>query len=357
MVLTKDCVERGEAAGGFVADDRERVGYRAFAARVGEIGDALSGQPWASPGQVVALTLGNTVSGIATLLALLDRSVSVALLPGNDAGEAPGFCSARLDPGALTASEPNVAGIVDVGLEPRLYIGTSGSTGAAKWVIIGVEALHAVSAAMIRRMRLTPEDRVLIPVPVCHSFGVTTALLPSLRAGASVRLTARGDPLSILQAEQSADPTFAFMIPSQCRALLPLRRKPRSYRGVVVATGRLTPEFAARFEKVNGPVVALYGSTELSAAAAADPAAPAERRHRDIGPPLDGIGIVIEVDAADRTADGAGEILVRHHGRFLGMPMRGAVLVRPQRRFTGPEIWAGSMRPASCRYSAVWTTG
>jgi len=315
MLVPGDAIDRAQAVDGFVADDRERLDYAGLAERVADITETLRGQDWAAPGHVVALGLGNDLAALAALLALFDLSVSVAVMPANAPGDAPGFCSARLDPQTLTASAVNGGGGAGAAEPPRLYLGTSGSTGTAKWVIIGMDALGAVARAMVGRLRMSERDRVLIPIPICHSYGLATAMVTCLAAGASVRLTARGDPVSIIQAERTTDPTFAFLIPSQCRTLMPLRRKPRHYRGVVVATGRLTPEFAAGFEAMHGPVCVLYGSTELSAVAVAAPTAPADHRHRVVGPPLDGIGLVIE---GGDEGDGSGPLLVRHDGRFLG---------------------------------------
>ena len=282
MLLTQDLVANAHAVGSFVEDDRERLSYGELARRVAEIAQSLSAHPWAAPGRVVALALSNDIASIAAFLALLDRSVSVALLPADDGAATPGFCSARLDPATLGASDMAAGGGAATGPAPRVYFSTSGSTGEPKWVIVGREALIAGADGLRERARLSARDRVLIPVPVHHSYGLSTALVPSFLAAASVRVSARGDPLSIMRAERSADPTVAFMIPSQCRALLPMRRTKRQYRGIFVASGRLSPEFVVSFEDLNGPVAGIYGCTELGSIAVADPAAPAERRHRDI---------------------------------------------------------------------------
>ena len=317
MLLTKDLIARAEAGSRFVADDAEQLSYAELDARVDAVAAEMATQGWAAPGCTVALPLTNDIAGIAALLALFRRSISVALLPADDDGATPEFCSARLITGDMSAVDVNPEARRLEG-EPIVYLRTSGSTGAPKWVAITRDKLILNADGVRDRMSLSPEDCVLIPVPVYHMYGLGAALLPTLLGGASLRVTGRGDPLSILQAERAVNPNMAYMIPSQCRALQPLRRTARKYRGIVVATGRLSPEFAEKFEEMNGPVAGLYGSTEMGAIAAADPASDGDRRRRDIGPPLNNVQVYVDADQTDEDGVASGPIFVDHGAGYLG---------------------------------------
>ncbi len=318
MLLTEDLIARADAADRFVADDGAQLSYSALADRVAETAETLAAHDWAAPGRAVALPLTNDLAGICALLALFQRSVSVALLPADDDGPTPAFCSARLDTATMSASDINTSDVSPDREEPLVYLRTSGSTGEPKWVVITRDALILNADGVRDRMRLGPDDCVLIPVPIYHMYGLGAALLPTLLGGSSLRVASRGDPLSILQAERAVNPTMAYMIPSQCRALQPLRRSPRHYRGIVIATGRLSPEFAEKFEEMNGPVAGLYGSSEMGAIAAADPSTDADRRRREIGPPLNNVQISIEADETEEDGPATGPIFVRHGAGYMG---------------------------------------
>ena len=316
MILTPELIQRADAAGRTVTDDAETLSYSDLAARVAETVEKLDAQPWAAPGYTVALPLTNDIAGICALLALFERSVSVVLLPADDDGATPAFCSARLDTSTMTGSDVNLeARTTDKAL---VYLRTSGSTGEPKWVVITHDALILNADGVRDRMSLSTEDCVLIPVPVYHMYGLGAALLPSLQGGSSMRVSAKGDPLAIFGAERSANPTMAYMIPSQCRAIQPLRHTARLYRRIVVATGRLSSDLAEKFEEMNGPVAGLYGSSEMGAIAAADPASEADRRRRDIGPPLNNVELFIEDGESEDGGPVTGPIFVKHGTGYLG---------------------------------------
>lgn len=143
----------------------------------------------------MALPLTNDIAGICALLALFQRSPSVALLTADDDGATPAFCSARLDTSTMTGSDVNLqARTTDKAL---VYLRTSGSTGEPKWVVITRDALILNADGVRDRMSLSTEDYVLIPVPVYHMYGLGAALPPSLLGGSSMRVSAKRDPLSI----------------------------------------------------------------------------------------------------------------------------------------------------------------
>jgi len=219
----------------------------------------------------IAITLGNKVSDVVLLLAILAADRSCALLPsGAVASDAPAFCTTMAFGAKQPEGQPELVGIAD---GPEMPPGTvclrsSGSTGKAKWVLHRSDNLLANAEMCRTRFCLSSSDRLLLPVPIHHMFGFAAALLPGLLARAHICLVPRGTPLDILKAERASDPTMAFLVPSQCRSLAKLRRGGRKYRATVVAGDRLAPDEAAAHEAMYGPILELYGSTECGSIAA-----------------------------------------------------------------------------------------
>lgn len=318
-ILTESGIRIAEDAGSFIEDESERLSYTQLDARVRKLIATWAGQNWAGGGSTVALPMTNNIAGITAFIALLRNGVSIALLPADDTGSRPQFCSAVLDPTtmavALNESGPQLASSER---EPCVYLKTSGSTGTPKWVVFGQEQLVGNADGVRDRMRIDQQDCVLVSTPLPHMFGLGGGLLPALLAGASVKVTKSGDPLSILKAEREADPTVAFLIPSQCRALLPLRRSARQYRVIIVGVGRLSPEFMEAFEKMNGTVAGMYGSTELGAAVGAHPGAGSDRRYQYIGPAMKSVRVFVEADQSDGAGRSIGPVFIEHVAGYLG---------------------------------------
>ena len=300
------------------------------------------------------LPLSSSLGSLAALLAVMQTGASGALLPraetaaaetetGSDAIGAvcPAFCEAvLLPPDAAQGSDSlrilRLAGGLRPRGEDRILLRTSGTTGTPKWVAHAVPALLANARACVTRLHLSPDDRVMIPVPIHHMFGLGAALLPSLLCGASVHLVPRGNPLDFFQAQRGFAPSTIFMVPSQCRSVLSLGRKAGRARLVVVAGDRLAPAEAAAFEADHGTLVALYGSTELGAISASDPEDPVALRYGTAGPPMPGMTLALDPDPPPPEAEGARSMKLRAAAGLLGYvdPATGAL------RDPAPEVWA-----------------
>lgn len=333
MLLTQNIVAEAEAADGFFSDETVQLSYGEFVQRVQRLKKAIAQQQGEQQVNCVALHLGNDLTSLSMLLALMQQAISFAVLPtnntGTDGAEAddwPAFCDASPDWTALReggGSKPLV--LRDAALENKskalggcIYVQTSGTTGVPKWVVFKQSTLVENAGGVTRRLGFDAQDRVLIPVPICHMYGLGAALVPTILGGASVHLVSRGDPLSVLQAERDADPNHVFLAPSQCRAILALRRRPRLYRTVVIGGDRLPDEFAEKFETLHGPIVGLYGTSELGVIASAMPPGPSGGGQGNALMPLDGAAIVIEESDELGPKTQIGRIMVQHQAGFLG---------------------------------------
>ena len=262
--------------------------------------------------QCLGLPSSNSLVALATLVACIEAGQSFALAP-HDAGpeDFPPFCAAWLQAGGSPDTPKLGVHPID-GRTPckvtrgQFYAASSGSTGAPKWIIHTARGLIDNTAGCAARLGLGPDHRVMIPVPIHHMFGLGPALMANLQAGSTIHLVQRGNPLDIFAGERDFDPTTTFFVPSQCRSLLAMRRQVRLYRMIVVAGDYLSPEQARTFEAKNGPIVGLYGSSELGVVAAGRPNDPVSVRDGYTGPLL-----------PDATPCGPREDLEQEHQIFL----------------------------------------
>ena len=295
------------------------------------------------PHQRLIYESANTVPHALVLLYLLDRNYSFLLLPespdrSSDPSIWPAFCECHLTVAPLPTNysftgdtlqsllvvtqNPNFKGVptfLNDGAS-HLYMRTSGSTGTPKLVVHHQDKFCENIRQCQARLRLTPEDRVAIPVPLFHMYGLGAAFLPSLWAGASVDLQKGANLLRYLQREQTFNPTVAFLTPIFCEMLLKGRKSPRAYRFTVAAGDRVRSETFQAYETQFGPLVKLYGSTEMGVMAVASPEDTPVCREDSVGLPIDGVQMALEDSQTDVPDEwkGLGELWCSSDHGFVG---------------------------------------
>ncbi|PRQ08464.1 class I adenylate-forming enzyme family protein [Enhygromyxa salina] len=305
------------------------LAYAAFAQPLARIEAALAQLGVTDDSDPILFECANTVPGLLTLLALLTLERSFVLVPPPRPGldlPAPAFCRWRLRtnedadtrpdaPASFLRAEP----IADHQPLPadsklrssRLLLRTSGSLGSPKLVVHTHDGALANACNTIERLGLRADDRVFIPVPVAHMFGLGAALLPALVVGASVEVLANANLLRYLERERSFAPTVAYSTPNLCATLVRPRAAPAHYRHVVVAGDKLSPELFAKLETIYTRVVSLYGSTELGVICAADPREAEGPRAATVGHPLPGVELELELELGTNPS-AEGELVCRH---------------------------------------------
>lgn len=195
-----------------------------------------------------------------------------------------------------------------------LLLCSSGSTGRPKIVLRVGESLDAVARQVARAVGLSPDDRVLATIPLCHSYGVENGLLAPMYAGATV-LVARGfDPATVGNA-LAHDATVFPGVPFMFEALADLRtpRPNGSLRSTYSAGAPLAAGVAERFAETCGVGVGqLYGATEIGSVTFA-PAEDVARFSGTVGRPMDGVRI--RIGGED---EAEGDVLVRAPSMLRG---------------------------------------
>jgi acyl-CoA synthetase (AMP-forming)/AMP-acid ligase II len=259
----------------------------------------------------IALEVENTLPSALTLLYLLEHGYNFLLLPKDalkNKNILPVFCRYTLRACCLDENSPD-------SLEPahflqieessawqpeawdgqrKLLLRTSGSTGIPKMAVHSHANLQGNIRHCVERFALTATDRVAIPAPLYHMYGLGAAFLPSILAGASIDLQKGANLLKFIQREQQFIPNVAFMTPAFCNTLLKVRKSKRFYRLTVTAGDRFRANQFAHYEQAFGCLVQLYGSTELGAIAAGQSGLPLTIRARSAGLPMPDVQLKVD---------------------------------------------------------------
>ncbi len=272
--------------------------------------------------------LGTAIAGLSLLAA--ERACYFwrppSDLPGTELpwADLPDFCTA-----AVCAHSAEASAAVSIPYDIRfrnadrppissgglsyIYLGTSGTTARPKLAAYTLSRLLGNAENCVRRFQITAADRVLLPLPLAHMYGLGAAFLPAVLAGASVRIISQVNLLTYLQAEREFDPTVVFLTPALAHQLVTARKQGRQYRLTVLGADRIDPESFARYEERHGCTVCLYGSTELGAVAGGSPDDPFERRQHTSGHLLDHIRLVPPPNDVVPTSDGSATRLCFEH--------------------------------------------
>jgi fatty-acyl-CoA synthase len=148
---------------------------------------------------------------------------------------------------------------------------TSGTTGSPKGVTLTHHNILNNGYFVGRAMRLTEKDRICIPVPLYHCFGMVMGNLASVTLGATMVYPGEGfDPLATLQTIEQEKCTALYGVPTMFIAELDhpqfSRFNLKSLRTGIMAGAPCPIEVMKRVnnEMNMGEVTIAYGMTETS---------------------------------------------------------------------------------------------
>jgi fatty-acyl-CoA synthase len=204
---------------------------------------------------------------------------------------------------------------------------TSGTTGSPKGVTLTHHNILNNGYFVGRAMRLTERDRICIPVPLYHCFGMVMGNLASVTLGATMVYPGEGfDPLITLQTIEQEKCTAVYGVPTMFIAELDHPEFSRfnltSLRTGIMAGAPCPVEIMKRVnnEMNMGEVTIAYGMTETSPVSfqsAVDD--PLERRVSTVGRIHPHVEVkVVDLDGKIVPRGERGELCTRGYSIMLG---------------------------------------
>lgn len=200
--------------------------------------------------------------------------------------------------------------------DPALISFTSGTTGAPKGAVLTHANVLATAESLRLAWRWSPEDRLVLSLPMFHGHGLAVGLHGTLNSGASAVILPRFDAPAVLDALSVTSATLFFGVPTMYTRLADSGRASElsGLRLCVSGSAPLPVPLHKTLSRLSGQaVLERYGMTEtlMTVSNPYD----GERRAGRVGFALP--GVEVRVDSRDRPG-GEGEILVRGPNVFPG---------------------------------------
>ncbi len=259
----------------------------------------------------------NLVAGQEAIAYALAHSESRFAFVGDDQTEMFARASegriARLDPaldgaGGLHAVAPG---------DHALLMYTSGTTGRPKGVVHSQSSLLAGGWTTAVAHALTPSDRGLCVLPVCHINGLCVTVMGALVSGGSLAICPRFSASRFWGNAARSGATWFSVVPTIISHLLHGAQEPDAPTRARLRFGRsasapLSPDVQAAFEqRFDLPIIETMGLTETAAQILSNPLPPGIRK---IGSPGIAYGneiCILSPDFAPLPAGQEGELAVR----------------------------------------------
>lgn len=208
--------------------------------------------------------------------------------------------------------------------DPAVIMYTSGTTGRSKGAVISHRNLLASITDLLAAWAWSPQDTLLLGLPLFHTHGLVVGLHCALAAGATVMLHRRFQAGSVVDALAAGEPTLFFGVPTMyLRLIEEIRSRSETLdfshmRLFCCGSAPLGEEIFAQFRALTGhDILERYGMTETCMLLSNPYTGP--RVAGSVGLPLPGVSVRI-VDESNRqvTPGDEGELLVRGSNVFDG---------------------------------------
>jgi long-chain acyl-CoA synthetase len=276
-------------------------------------------------GDRVAILLPNGVEFVVAFLAILKLGATPAplnpLVKDEELAAFKADLRPKLSVDRVAMSQGSCETLDNVSA-PSLILYTSGSTGRPKGSVFSHEALTFANHSWAEPvMGLTPDDTVLVAVPLAHSLGLNGGLLAPLLTGATIALLERFTPDAVFTAIKKHRVTVFPAVATIFRRLLNSASFAQAdFSSLRLAVSGAAPcpwELAVEWrEKSATRIVRGYGMTELFrplSFRADDPSDPPSA----VGRAVPGVEIRLAADEG-ASRDGIGELWIKSPAMMNG---------------------------------------
>jgi fatty-acyl-CoA synthase len=193
---------------------------------------------------------------------------------------------------ALDAASPHPAPVAVSPEDPMILMYTSGTTGTPKGALLPHRKTLYNSKNAERFFKMGVDDRVLVVIPLFHSFGLAILSLPTLHTGGTIFLQAHFDPAEVWRTVAAEGVTFFGAVPTMYRHLHeelaahePGHYDLRSLRFLFTAGSAIPVELILAYERRGLVLKQGFGQTETSILTCLD-ADDAVRKAGSVGRPV-----------------------------------------------------------------------
>lgn len=199
---------------------------------------------------------------------------------------------------------------------------TSGTTGFPKGAMLTHRNLISNAEACMKAMNVSHKDRILLFLPLFHSFSFTVCVILPVYAGAQIVLLKSVKPFSKIINSIFKDRITLFVAVPTVYNILSRKRIPfivrcllkflMNIRLCVSGAAALPEDTIHAFEKrFNIPLIEGYGLTEASPVVAVNPLK-GIRKPTSVGPPIPGVEVAVVGEEGKKLPAGeTGELLVK----------------------------------------------
>ncbi len=205
--------------------------------------------------------------------------------------------------------------------EPAAILYTSGTTGFPKGATLSHRNIVSNMYSTVHHTKLTPDDRLMLFLPLFHVFGQNFIMNGGFTAGATLVLLPRFEPEPVLDAIQRHRATCFYAVPTIYVYLLNMdtsRWDLSSIRYYFTAAATMPKEVALRWKEKTGLMTYEgYGLTECSPFASYNH--DFQHKFGSIGEPIENVEMKIVDEEGNELPPGEwGEIVIRGPGVMLG---------------------------------------
>ncbi|MFB2921273.1 class I adenylate-forming enzyme family protein [Aerosakkonema funiforme] len=205
--------------------------------------------------------------------------------------------------------------------DPATIVYTSGTTGFPKGAVLSHGNVVSNMHSQRYSCGITPNDKLLLYLPLFHCFGQNAILNSGLNAGATIILQRRFKLERVVQAIAQEGATMFFGVPTVFAKLLEENLDEFNWHSVryyFSAAANLPVEIVRRWEEKFGrPIYQGYGLTETSPCASYNH--PWKYKTGSIGMPIDNVEMKVVDEKGEEVPVGElGEIIIRGPNVMLG---------------------------------------
>lgn len=210
---------------------------------------------------------------------------------------------------------------------------TSGSTGEPKGIALTVQNVLAEAASVTGTLGLTPDDTILAPVPLSHSYGFDLGGLAMLHSGATLLLPDAFIGRRVIADLAEGRCSIFLGVPAMFRLLVDAhgreQRNLSSARYLLSCTAPLSPSLISAFHARFGAAICQhYGSSEAGAVATHIRSAVLDKPD-SVGRPMQNVTLrIVDASGHEVPTGTEGEVIARSPAVARGYVM-GASEDRP----------------------------